>query len=395
MATPLALYNLKHGQWRTVVSTSGVAVAIVLVFMQLGFLNAVRDSATLIYDHLDFDVLLRSPDYFHFVDPREFPRAYLHYVESLPEVASVKPFCATLATWRIPKNEFTEQNEIAGQLRGILALGMDPTQNVFSQEKLPNIEDYRHLLQSPDQLLIDTKTKGSDYGALDGQAFGQEDRGQEVEVWDTRFQIAGFFELGAGMAANGSVLIGTEGYGRFFPSDPAKYVNFGLIELRDGVDATLFARQLKARLARETAQLKQTDRTETPVEVLTRDEARHYEIDRWIERTPIGLIFRSGVIVAFLVGAVVVYMVLSNDVANHLSEYATLKAMGYTDRYLSGVVMQQAVAMAVLGFVAAWIVASRTWGSTWTAWLPTWVPTPGWKGRSETRSRGPTGFWRG
>ncbi len=91
MRTPLALYNLMHGKWRTVISTSGVAVAIILVFMQLGFLSAVIASANLIYDNLAFDVLLRSPDYYHFCDPREFPRSYLYQLESLPEVESVKP----------------------------------------------------------------------------------------------------------------------------------------------------------------------------------------------------------------------------------------------------------------------------------------------------------------
>ena len=58
-------------------------------------------------------------------------------------------------------------------------------------------------------------------------------------------------------------------------------------------------------------------------------------------------------VVALVVGSVVVYMVLSNDVANHLREYATLKAMGYTDGFLRGVVMQQAVVMALLGYIVS------------------------------------------
>ena len=137
MNTPIALHNLMHGKWRTVVSTSGVAVAIILVFMQLGFLNAVAATATLIYDHLAFDVMLRSPDYFHFCDPREFPRSYLYQVASMPEVESVKPLHVTLATWRIPENDETVKAKNVGQLRGILAMGIDPTDNVFD---LPEIE---------------------------------------------------------------------------------------------------------------------------------------------------------------------------------------------------------------------------------------------------------------
>ena len=94
-------------------------------------------------------------------------------------------------------------------------------------------------------------------------------------------------------------------------------------------------------------------RRRRPVSVLTRDEVRRYEQLRWLLGTPIGWIFMFGVVVALVVGAVVVYMVLSNDVANHIHEYATLKAMGYKDGYLSGVVMQQAMVMAVLGYAVS------------------------------------------
>jgi putative ABC transport system permease protein len=63
---------------------------------------------------------------------------------------------------------------------------------------------------------------------------------------------------------------------------------------------------------------------------------------------------------------VVVYQVLSNDVRRHLPEYATLKAMGYTNRYLSRVVVAQALLYAlgalgpavVLAYVAYRVTAA-------------------------------------
>lgn len=354
MNTPIALHNLMHGKWRTFVSTSGVAVAIILVFMQLGFLNAVAATATLIYDHISFDVMLRSPDYFHFCDPREFPRSYLYQVASMPEVESVKPLHTTLATWRIPENEETLKAKNVGQLRGILAMGIDPTNNVFD---LPLIESQTSLLSNPHNLLIDRKTKGKDYGAVDGKAFCEQDFEKEVEIWDKSFQIVGCFELGAGLAANGSVVMSSEGFGRFFPSDTVKYVNFGLIKLNPGVDANAFSQRLKARLSQQTPPSVGATDLPTPVEVMTRHEVRRHEQKRWLAGTPIGAIFLIGVGVALVVGAVVVYMVLSNDVANHIHEYATLKAMGYKDSYLSGVVMQQALAMAVLGYAVSLVCA--------------------------------------
>jgi putative ABC transport system permease protein len=52
-----------------------------------------------------------------------------------------------------------------------------------------------------------------------------------------------------------------------------------------------------------------------------------------------------------LVGCVIVYQILYTDVSDHLQEYATLKAMGYRDRYLFGVVIQESLILSVFGFL--------------------------------------------
>ena len=346
MRTSLAISNLAHGRWRTLVSTSGVSLAITLVFMQLGFLSAVAGTTVQIYDQLRFDVLLRSPDYFHFCDARVIARSHLYRVASMPGVAAVRPLHVTLATWRIPSTVQTIEQGTAGGLRGLVAMAIDPDANVFDLEE---VERQSGKLRNPEHLLIDRKTKGDDFGAADGRAFGDADVGREVEVWEKRFRIAGHFALGAGLAANGSVLMSSAGYARFFPGDPETNVNFGLVVLHDGVQPAAFC----ARVKRALSGPGQGDADSTavrPVAVLTRDEVRKLEMRRWLWNTPIGSIFLAGVLVALVVGSVVVYMVLSNDVANHLGEYATLKAMGYTDGYLRKVVMQQALVMALLGY---------------------------------------------
>ena len=357
MRTPLAISNLTHGKIRTLISTMGVSLAIVLIFMQLGFLGAVAGTAVQIYDHLRFDLLLRSPDYFHFCDAREIHRSYLYRVASMPEVESVKPLHVTLATWRIPSTPHTVREHTAGELRGLLALGIDPAENVFD---LPEVDQQLWMLTNPECLLIDRKTKGDDYGALDGRLFGAQDVDRNVEVWDKQFRIAGEFEMGAGLAANGSVLMGSPGFARFYPGDTENLVSFGLIQVKPGIDPRAFRHVIEERLFGEGADGEGAEgdaAASTPVDVLTRSEVRSLEMQRWLLHTPIGSIFAAGVAVALVVGGVVVYMVLSNDVGNHLREYATLKAMGYTDGFLRGVVMQQAIAMAGLGYMVSLVCA--------------------------------------
>ncbi len=93
------------------------------------------------------------------------------------------------------------------------------------------------------------------------------------------------------------------------------------------------------------------------VQVLTYENLMKKEMRYWLFGKSIGLIFLFGVVVALIVGLVVVYQVLSSDITDHFREYATLKAMGYSNRYLASVVLQQALILAVFGYVPALLIA--------------------------------------
>lgn len=63
-------------------------------------------------------------------------------------------------------------------------------------------------------------------------------------------------------------------------------------------------------------------------------------------------------LIGVLVGIVILYQVLSTDVADHLSEYATFKAMGYSQRFILGIVFEEAAILGLLGFIPGFIVAT-------------------------------------
>ena len=87
------------------------------------------------------------------------------------------------------------------------------------------------------------------------------------------------------------------------------------------------------------------------VTVMTKDEFRNQERHYWKTATPVGFVFGLGLVMGLIVGVVICYQVLATDVADHLPEFATLKAMGYSDRYLAGIVLQQALLLAIVGFM--------------------------------------------
>ena len=59
----------------------------------------------------------------------------------------------------------------------------------------------------------------------------------------------------------------------------------------------------------------------------------------------------------FVVGVVIVYQILYTDVSDHLPEYATLKAIGYSDWILLGVILQEALILAILGFIPGYFAS--------------------------------------
>ena len=125
---------------------------------------------------------------------------------------------------------------------------------------------------------------------------------------------------------------------RLFPDRPREEIQLGLINLREGADANRVRDRLKERLPQD-------------VLVMTKADFVQRETDYWNAATPIGYVFAFGAIMGFVVGAIIVYQILFADVSEHLSEYATLRALGYPNRFVSGIVIQQAAILGILGYM--------------------------------------------
>ena len=367
MNTPLAWKNLTHNRVRTAIGVAGVGFAVILIFMQMGFKGAIRKTATQIYDSLEFDLMLRSPAYLHLTEPRSFPRDRIHQAASLPEVVKVRPFYLGLTEWQAPVLRSSESMRAssvaqarAGQWRGIIAMGTNPNDPAFVHKE---INQQARKLSDSRFVLIDVKSK-AEYGPAVGETFSTSDLGVETSLGPNRVQIVGLFRLGTGMASNGACLTSPEGYVRACPWQSIDEVNFGLLKLSDPDSAELVKRKLQqmygipaTRDEGSPSTITAGDLTNANVEILTRAEVNAVEEYRWVVDTPLGQIFSLGVWVAMFVGVAIVYQVLSTDIANMMGEYATLKAMGYSNRYLTIVVLQQSVLLALVGYIPSLAIA--------------------------------------
>lgn len=360
MKTPLGLFNLWHQMARTAVSVAGVGFALLLVFMQLGFQGAVSHTAVNVYEHIPFDVLIRSTDYMHLYEPARIARSHLDVAAGMADVREVIPMWISLQNWRSlpPIENATRMRSYTPQYLPLAIMGVNPEDRLFDIE---TIDQMRPLLASDQIVFVDDSTR-PDYGPLNGKKFTELDKEREAEIGGHQFKIAGTFKLGTGLAANAAVLMSAKGFDRVMPWDAQNLVSMGFVRLTQPEEAPRVAAQLRDRLGK----LSPSDRVPA-IEVMTRAQALTWERQRWLWQTPIGLIFQLGVALSLLVGAAIVYMVLATDVTDRLPEYATLLAMGYTHRYLSSVVLTQAIALGLAGFLLAWGVSEILYRVTGSA----------------------------
>lgn len=330
MKTPLALHNLLHQKIRTGVAVLGVAFAIVLVFMQLGFLGAVQATATLLYERLDFDLLLVAADFREVNRPGTFPKVRLRQAEAVASVERAVPLYVGFHLWRNPDSRHR---------RLIMVLGFRPSHRAF---RFPEVEESLPQLQQLDNVLIDRRSRPE---------FGPRASGVMTEIGAHKVKVVGQFTLGGGFAADGMIIGGDQTFARIFHGLALDRANLGLIKLRSGASAEEVAASLNRSLP-------------VDVRVWTRHDIETRERRHWMRNTSLGIIFGLGVFVALMVGTVFLYQVISSDIASHLSEYATLKAIGYGSGYLARLVLLQALIVSLVSYVPGLILALALYSIT-------------------------------
>lgn len=321
--TPLGWLQLAKQKSRLIVAISGVAFADVLMMMQLGFQTALYDSNTRLHQHLDTDLVLINPQGRNLINMSTFPRRRLYQAMSVEGVKSADPLYINMANWKNPETQ-KETN--------VLVLGFNPNKPAFD---LPELQQNLHLIKMPDTMLFDRAARGTYQETIAKVSQGKT---VNTELERRTINISGLYQVGASFAADGSLMTSDQNFLMLFPRKSASSVNIGLIELQPGSDPQQVAASLKAYLPSD-------------VKVLTKEEFIEFEKNYWSTNTAIGFVFSLGVTMGFLVGVIIVYQVLSTDVNDHIGEYATFKAMGYSHAYFLGVVFEEAVILAILGFI--------------------------------------------
>ena len=335
----LGWIQLKKQPLRLAVALCGVSFAVILVLMQLGFRESMFTSAVRYHESFRYDIVLLSPKSPFIVQLRPFTERRLYQAMAVDGVESVAPVYVRIATWKRPR---------ALDTRAIFVVAFDPSDDALD---LPDVAANLDRIKDQSSLLFDRFSR-PEFGDVAG-GFSSEE-GIEAELNNQRFRVTGLFELGTSFGIDGSVVMSDQSFLRLFPEHRRGLISLGLIRIGPDVDPEACAMAIRAQVPED-------------VLVLTKQQFIQRERDYWDATTPIGYILNFGLMVGLVVGAIVVYQILFADVCDHAAEYATLKAIGYSNGFLSRVVLQQALALAVLGFVPGLLISMWLYGAASTA----------------------------
>jgi len=303
---------------------------VLLMCMQVGFRNALFDSTVALVEGLNADIIITSQARYTLSVRETFTRRRLAQAEAIPGVRAAYPLYieTRLASWKNPET---------GVAYPIRVLAFDPYQPVW---RMPDAQAHLHELRLTNSVLIDERSK-SDYGPRHA--------GVTTELAGKTVEVVGTFELGTDFANDGNLLMSTANFVRYFggPSGEGilSEVDVGLVQVEPGSDVRAVKRALVEGLQRDVA-------------VFTRKEFIQQELEFWSESTPIGYIFTFGTALGFLVGVIICYQILYADIADHLAEFATLKAMGYRPKFFVWLVLQESLFLSILGFIPGVLISA-------------------------------------
>ena len=318
----LALRFLTHERRRLVACVGGISFALMLMLLQVGFRSALLDSSVELLRQLDADVIVMNKEKKPFLRRDPMPRERVYQSLAVPGVAESHPIRLKLLSWR---------NHETNTFHPVRVISTDPDQSNFLME---GFAENRESLKKANSALLDRRSRSS-LGDLDPDP---------AQIGTHQLEIAGYVDLGTDFEADGTVLVSEETFFRL--SNMAEnLVEMALLKLTPGANAEEVAANLRQTLP-------------TDVVALTKEALVARDLAYWETGTPISVILLVGVALGLLVGVIICYQVLYTEVLDHLPEFATLKAMGYSNRFLESVVLGEAVILSLLAVIPALVFSS-------------------------------------
>lgn len=330
---PLAWLQLKRQPVRYLVAVTGIGFAALLMYMQIGFQSGLLTSATTFYQALDADLFLISPGTLNSGSFQQFPQSLLYQAPGIDGVQQAIP--AYIANVSVQKLDGIKPTNLR-------IIGFNPSNQIFN---LKEVSAQLDKIKTPGFALFDTlgnKNTGPIATAVKENGYQY----LTLSNLSRQFRVAGLFRLGSTFAADSNIITSdTTAVELAFRQINLGEISLGLIRLENGRSLDTIQKELQYLYGEE-------------LQVRTKKELIDQEQNYWNTASSFGVIFGFGTFMGLLVGGVVVYQVLYTDVSDHLKEYATLKAMGFSNMYILIIVIQEAFLLGISAFIPATLLSA-------------------------------------
>jgi putative ABC transport system permease protein len=340
MILTLATRNLFHDRIRLAVTLIGILFSIVLVAVQLGLYLGAKKTIIGMIENSNADLWVMAYGAKSFEEAQLQPGRGRYIALAVPGVESVAPVVAAFQRWRKP----------AGGLVLSVLVGVDVDDKGLVPWNM--ISGSPQALSEPDGVAVD-KTYLKSLGVLSV--------GDTAQIGPKKVRIVGMTD-GIRSFTMSPYIWTTSNRARSLINAEPDQATFFLVKLKPGADLETVRAGIKSRM--------------DDTEVLTKDEFRDRSLAHWLYGTGAGVALIGGALLGLLVGTVIVAQTLYSSTKDHLTEFATLRALGSSTGYIRQVIVAQAGLSAVLGYILGMIIALGVIAASQKTPLPI-IMTPG------------------
>ncbi len=317
----LAWRNLVHDKVRLGVTLTGIVFAVVLIVVELGLFVGFTTTTSGLIDQSRADIWITAARVPYVEVGVPFSERKLYTVLSTPGVDHATKYITRFSQWKRPD----------GRQESVQVVGFDPDQPLGAPWNVSagRVSD----LKAADNVFIDEIYRDK---------LGVDRLDQVVEINGRRARVVGF--------TRGIRSFTTSPYVFTSFKNAQDYANvrvdqtmFLLVKAAPGVPVDTLRRRLEAQLPGSDVHATRTFSSMTRI--------------YWMFTTGAGIAVLLAAALGLVVGIVVVAQTIYATTMDHLREYGTLKAMGATNGYLYRVIIEQAVASALVGYVLAMAVS--------------------------------------
>ncbi len=318
----LAFVSFHRG--RLAAATGGIAMAVLVMFVELGLLQAILGSQSALAGLIDGDLVIMNAARTNLHEWTRIPRIRLAQAGAVSGVAGAMGVYESGMLLRNPPERAVHR---------IIAFAMDGQTQPL---KVGDPQRVRAALSRPNAVLFDR---------LSRDIYGPIAPGRTIELDGRPFNVAGFARIGPDIVMDGAVVLSE---GAWLSADPKAQPVMGVLRLAPGADRQAVRARLEAALPSDVAVM-------TPREIYWR------EVGFTFSSVPIGIIFGAGVATGAFIGAIICYQILFNEVVDLKKELSTLRAMGFGPGFFRRLILEEAYLLAAAGFLMGLVAALITY----------------------------------